>query len=169
MITFSHRIAGVAALAALATFAIADGDWPALRGPNQDGSAARGTRFGAGEGALAVRWRARLGSGYSGIAVSGGKAVTMFSDGARDVLAAFDVATGKEAWRVPIAEGHRGFDGSFDGPIGTPAIAGGRVFALGPRGHLVAADLATGRVSWRVDVAERDGARKPHYLSLIHI
>ena len=163
MTTLSRRIACVAAVATLAATAIAGDEWPALRGPNHDGSAARGSRFGAGEGAMAVRWRARLGSGYSGIAVSGGKAVTLFSDGARDVLAAFHVATGKEAWRVPVAETQHGRDGSFDGPISTPAIAGKRVFALGPRGQLVAADLATGRVLWRVDVAERDGGRKPHY------
>jgi enterochelin esterase-like enzyme len=162
--TLSGRIPCAAALTTLATAAVAfAGDWPGLRGPNHDGSAARGSRFGVGEGVMAVRWRARLGSGYSGIAVSGGKAVTMASDGARDVLVAFHVATGKEAWRVPVADTHHGLDGSFDGPISTPAIAGTRVFALGPRGHLVAADLATGRVSWRVDLAERDGARKPHY------
>src|SRR5687768_16148680 len=67
-------------------------DWPGLRGPHHDGSAARGSTFGAGDGAMAVRWRAKAGSGYSGVAVSGGRAVTMFSDGAQDVLTAFDAA-----------------------------------------------------------------------------
>lgn len=163
--TIPSRIACVAAFASLAagTAGFAADDWPGLRGPNQDGSAARGSQFGSGEGAMAVTWRARLGPGYSGVAVSGGRAVTMFSDGERDVLAAFDAVTGKEAWRVAIAPSHRGLDGSFDGPISTPAVADGRVFALGPRGHLVAADLATGEVRWRVDLAARDGARKPHY------
>jgi enterochelin esterase-like enzyme/outer membrane protein assembly factor BamB len=148
--------------AAWAGVAAAD-EWPGLRGPNQDGSAGRESRFGSDQGAMAVRWRARLGSGYSGIAVSQGRAVTLFSDGARDVVAAFDVASGKEAWRVPVADAHKGRDGSFDGPISTPAVAGGRVFALGPRGHLLAIELATGRVLWRLDLAEREGARTPHY------
>ncbi len=136
-------------------------EWPGLRGPNYDGSARRGSRFGAGPGAPVVRWRARLGSGYSGIAVSGGRAVTMFSDGGDDVLAAFDEASGKELWRIRIAERHKGINGSFDGPISTPTIAGGHVFALGPEGHLLAADLATGRPLWRVDLPVREGARKP--------
>jgi hypothetical protein len=61
-------------------------------------------------GAPAVRWRARLGSGYSGVVVSGGRAVTMFSDGGNDVLAALDEASGKEVWRIPIAETHKGFN-----------------------------------------------------------
>jgi enterochelin esterase-like enzyme/outer membrane protein assembly factor BamB len=136
-------------------------EWPGLRGPNHDGSARRGSRFGAGPGTPVVRWRARLGSGYSGVAVSGGRAVTMFSDGGDDVLAAFDEASGKELWRIRIAEKYKGLNGSFDGPISTPTIAGGRVFALGPAGQLLAADLATGRELWRVDLPAREGATKP--------
>jgi len=159
----SHgRVSFVAVAAALAAPAIAQ-DWPGLRGPNHDGSAARGSTFGAEAGAMAVRWRAKLGSGYSGVAVSGGRAVTMFSDGTHDVLAAFDAATGGETWRVAVAETHKGLDGSFNGPMSTPVVAGGRVFALGPHGHLLAAELATGRVLWRVDLPERMGAKKPHY------
>jgi hypothetical protein len=74
-------------------------DWPGFRGPNRDGQAS-GSGFGAKAGAMAARWRAELGSGYSGIAVSGARAVTMFSDGARDVLAAFDTATGREVQSI---------------------------------------------------------------------
>jgi enterochelin esterase-like enzyme/outer membrane protein assembly factor BamB len=141
----------------------ADRDWPGLRGPNHDGSAAAGSRFGGSDGSMAVRWRVKLGSGYSGIAVASGRAVTMFSEGGRDVAVAFDVDDGKEAWRVTLGETHKGLDGSFDGPISTPTIAGGRAFALGPRGHLVAMELATGRLAWRADLVAREGARKPHY------
>ena len=120
-------------------------------------------QVGASAGALALRWRAKLGSGYSGVAVAGGRAVTMFADGPRDVLAAFDTDAGKEAWRVTIAERFVGLDGSFDGPISTPAIAGGSVFALGPLGHIVAVDLEAGRVLWRRDVRELVQAARPHY------
>lgn len=143
--------------------ALAADEWPGLRGPNHDGSAAAGSRFGGTDGAMAVRWRASVGSGYSGIAVGSGRAVTMFSDGPKDVVAAFDIEAGREAWRVTIGEAHKGLDGSYDGPIATPAVAGGRAFALGPRGDLVAVDVASGRLLWRADVVARDGARKPHY------
>jgi enterochelin esterase-like enzyme/outer membrane protein assembly factor BamB len=141
----------------------AAGDWPGLRGPTHDGRAAADSAFAGRDGSLAVRWRARLGSGYSGVAVADGRAVTLFSDGSRDVLAAFDVATGEEAWRVALADTQKGKDGSFDGPVSTPAVDRGRVFALGPRGHLLAADLKTGAVLWRVDVPAREGGRPPHY------
>ncbi len=130
--------------------------------PPQAGSAGR-SRFGADAGAMAVRWRVDLGSGYSGVAVAAGRAVTMFTDGPRDVLAAFDTDSGKETWRVTIAERHVGLDGSFDGPISTPVIASGSVFALGPLGHLVAVDVAAGRILWRTDLRELVQAAKPHY------
>ena len=120
-------------------------------------------QIGASAGELAVRWRAKLGSGYSGVAVAGARAVTMFADGPGDVLAAFDTDSGKEAWRVTIGERFVGLDGSFDGPISTPAIAGGSVFALGPLGHLLAVDLEAGRVLWRANLGELVQAARPHY------
>ena len=152
-------------LAVLAVLACAPADaadeWPGLRGPNHDGSAGRGSRFAAGPGAPVVRWRTKIGSGYSGVAVSGGRLATLFADGGTDVLAAFDAASGKELWRIPIAPTYKGLNGSFDGPLSTPAIGDGRVFALGAAGQLVAADLATGRELWRVDLPAREGAVKP--------
>lgn len=158
-----RRTAFVLSCLAAACLPLAAQEWPGFRGPNHDGSAPAGSRFGAAEGAMAVRWRAKLGAGYSGVAVSGRRAVTMAASGAEDLLVALDTATGREAWRVAVGETHPALDGSFGGPISTPVVAGGRVFALGPRGHLVAADLATGRVLWRADLAAREGAPKPHY------
>jgi hypothetical protein len=124
----------VAALWCLALSAASPADeWPGLRGPHHDGSAARETRFASGPGAPVLRWRVPLGAGYSGVAVSGGRAVTMFADATNDILAAFDVATGKETWRIVMGGRYKGINGSFDGPLSTPAIASGRVYALEPR------------------------------------
>ncbi|MET0214817.1 MAG: PQQ-binding-like beta-propeller repeat protein [Vicinamibacterales bacterium] len=157
--------AGGIVLFALAPLGLSAGqtEWPSLRGPNHDGSASPGSRFGRTAGSLTVRWRAKLGSGYSGVVIASGRAVTMFSDGRQDVAVAFDVGTGQQAWRIEIGPTLNGRDGSFDGPISTPAIADGRVFALGPRGQLVAVELATGRLLWRADLVAREGARQPDY------
>ena len=46
---------------------------------------------------------------------------------------------------------------SDDGPIATPAIDGGDVFATGPHGHLLALELRTGKVRWRHDLVAREG------------
>ena len=139
-----------------------DRDWPGLRGPRHDGAAPG--KLEAIEGAgFAVAWRATLGAGYSSVAVAGGRAVTLFSDGTNDVALALDSRTGRELWRSAIAPTLRGKDGSYDGPIATPALAGERVFGLGPRGHLFALDAASGRELWKVDLVEREGAVAPHY------
>ena len=76
--------------------------------------------------------------------------------GTREVIAAYDLATGARLWQEaydapyqmnPAAQQHG------PGPKSTPAVAGGRVFALGISGVLTALDLATGQVLWRVPAA----------------
>ena len=137
------------------------GEWPSLRGPNSDGTAPHGATFRGPEGAqLSVVWRSPIGPGYASVAVVGGRAVTAFSDGTEDVVAAFDAASGKELWRQAGEATYKGHDGSFDGPIATPAIADGRVFAFFNRGALVALDLASGRVLWKGDVVKVRIARR---------
>ena len=74
------------------------------------------------------------------LAVGEGRVVAMFADGDADLLAAFDPESGDELWRYRIADTYRGHDGSHDGPISTPLMAGDRVYGLGPRGHLFAVD-----------------------------
>ena len=139
-------------------------EWPSLRGPNSDGTAPHGATFRGPEGAqLSVVWRSPIGPGYASVAVVGGRAVTAFSDGTEDVVAAFDAASGKELWRQAGEATYKGHDGSFDGPIATPAIADGRVFAFFNRGALVALDLASGRVLWKSDVVKDLGGEKPYY------
>ena len=156
-------LAVLAVSCAFSAVAVADSsDWPSLRGPRHDGAAL--ANLDASEGAgFAVAWRSALGAGYSSVAVADGRAVTLFSDGQADVAVAFDARTGKELWRHAIAPTLPGRDGSFDGPISTPALSGGRVFGLGPRGHLFGLDAATGRELWAVDLVTREGAKLPFY------
>ena len=161
-------IAGVLC-ACFATSAIAaptrtSRDWPGLRGPSHDASAeGTGVFDGVASPALAVAWTAKAGSGYSGVAVVGGRAFTAFAAGATDVVAAFDAATGRELWRAPLGPSHAGHDGSHSGPIATPAADATRVYALGPRGRLVALDARTGAVRWSQDLAKEKDAIAPFY------
>jgi enterochelin esterase-like enzyme/outer membrane protein assembly factor BamB len=161
-----HRVGFLIPLlaASLSWSSAPEAEWPALRGPNADGSAPAGATFhGQDEATLAVAWRGALGPGYSGVAVAQGTAVTLFSDGREDVVAAFDAKTGRALWRRGVAPTYQGHDGSFDGPIATPAIAGGRAFALAPHGQLAAFDLASGRPLWSTHLAKDHGGREPYY------
>jgi len=161
-------VAAVAAFATLAAFAAPaavpaatqpEGDWPGWIVPGGAGlERLRSASFG-----LRLDWKVPIGSGYSGIAVANGRAVTMFSAGASDVAAAFDAATGKELWRIPIDPIYEGHDGSDDGPLASPVIADGVVYAIGARGRLFALRLADGSELWSVRLTEALGARAPNY------
>jgi outer membrane protein assembly factor BamB/enterochelin esterase-like enzyme len=141
----------------------APSDWPRWRGADFDGTSREEGVFPREGFQLQVRWRRKLGSGYSGIAVSGGRAVTLFSDGERDFAVALDADSGEELWRAPLAPTYPGREGSNDGPVSTPAIAGGLVYALGPRGDLVALLLDSGAQVFRVHLVEELGASLPHW------
>ncbi len=137
--------------------------WPGLRGPGHDG-AVRDARLFEGEiEGLEVAWKRELGAGYPVVVADGERLVAAFQSGEQDVIAAFDPASGDELWRHPIAEAYPGHVGSHDGPIATPALAGGRVFTLGPRGHLLALDAGEGSLLWATHLADDMGSEAPFY------
>jgi outer membrane protein assembly factor BamB len=139
-------------------------EWPRLWGPQGDGrSAASGALSRAGTLQAKELWRRPLGSGYSGVSVVKDRVYTATSDGTKDVVIAFDAATGRELWRTPLGDTYRGHDGSKDGPMSTPSVDGGRVYLVGPHGLLVALDAASGKIAWRHDLKAEYGAAVPGY------
>jgi enterochelin esterase-like enzyme/outer membrane protein assembly factor BamB len=149
-------------LLALALPAFASDDWPHLRGPAADGVVRASGAFERGV-ALRVAWRAPLGPAYSGVAVAGGRVVTMMSDGEHDHVVALDAESGAERWRHALGPVYRGHDGSEDGPVSSPIVARETVFALSPRGTLVALALADGKPRWTLDLVGELGAVPPDY------
>jgi outer membrane protein assembly factor BamB len=75
--------------------------------------------------------------------------------GDREVLVAFDIANGKEAWATPHGGAFRNDQG--DGPRGTPTVDGDRVYALGGNGDLSAIDAKTGKLIWSKNVLKEVG------------
>jgi len=138
--------------------------WPGFRGPRVDGTAPATSVFPADERfGLEIAWKRKIGSGYSGVAIAGGRVVTMYADGASDVVASFHEESGELQWKFEIEDTYIGHDGSHTGPLSTPLIAVGRVFALSARGRLVGLDAATGKLAWSVDMVAEHKAVKPHY------
>ena len=100
---FSDLVLTVLVLLLVATSPLpAATSWPGLRGPDSDGAVRDADLLSQGAGGLALGWKKALGSGYSAVVVAEGRAVTMFADGEDDILAAFDVESGKEELPVIV-------------------------------------------------------------------
>lgn len=139
--------------------AVAASEWPHLRGPALDGSTDVAGVFPEGEFGLASAWRIPVGSGYSGIAVSRGRVVTMFADGESDWVGAFDAASGRPVWKYRLDVMYAGHDGSDDGPLSSPVIADDLVYAVAPRGRLLAVKLGDGKLAWEADLTAFNAAK----------
>lgn len=137
-------------------------DWPRWRGANFD-DASRETEIFEEPFELRVVWRRAVGSGYSAVSIADGLAVTQSSSDGVDWVVALDATSGEERWRHRISEAFPGLDGANDGPVSTPTLASGSVYALGPFGHLLALDLATGEERWSTHLAQEHGAEQPHW------
>jgi enterochelin esterase-like enzyme/outer membrane protein assembly factor BamB len=131
--------------------------WTQFRGSSAEGPGAAGS-LPAGDFGLAVAWSQELGSGYSNVWITKDKAVTMFADEEVDIVAAFDLASGEEIWRHALGPKYAGHDGSDDGPIGTPTVSDGTVYALGPNGVLVALSLSNGKELWRHELSDENSS-----------
>jgi outer membrane protein assembly factor BamB len=138
-------------------------DWPGFRGPHRD-SVVPGVRIETDWSASPPKemWRRPVGPGWSSFAVGDGRIYTQEQRGEFEVVASYNAATGKPAWTHRDAI--RFYDpGSGAGPRGTPALQGGRVYALGATGILNALDARSGAVVWTRNAASDTGAKRPDY------
>ena len=134
-------------------------DWPQWRGPNRDGIVHVVTVPTKWPHALTEEWRLHVGEGVASPVVVGGNVYVFTREKDEEVARCIDLTGGKETWRsepypAPFKPGPG--DAFSVGPRSTPAVAGGRVFALGINGILSCLDARTGKLLWRKD-------NKPYY------
>jgi outer membrane protein assembly factor BamB len=132
--------------------------WTDFRGPNRDGNYTEGpilTTF-AGEG-LKPLWRQPVGGGYASFVIANGAAYTIEQRREREVVAAYDITSGRElwthGWQALFTESMGG-----DGPRATPVWDGGRLYALGATGEFHVIDASTGRLFWSKNILKDNGA-----------
>lgn len=149
-------------VALLAPIAGAD-DWPQFRGPGRDDvSKEKGLlkSWPAGGPPLAGTF-ADAGVGYAGIAVAGGRLISMGGRGDSEYVFALDLKEKppREVWSARIGPlfGWKGNTWN-SGPSATPTVDGDLVFALGGQGVLVCVEAATGKERWRKDLPAELGA-----------
>ena len=103
-------------------------------------------------------WRRQVGEGWSAFAVSRGIAVTQEQRRQRELVVAYDLATGEQLWRHSDRTRYETALAGV-GPRATPTIEGDRVVTLGSNGHLNVLDLTTGEAIWNRNVLKSNGAR----------
>jgi outer membrane protein assembly factor BamB len=134
-------------------------DWPQWRGPDRtDVSKETGLlKSWPAEGPKRLWLYENAGKGYSGAAIAGGKYFTVGTRDGSEVLLVLDAATGKELSTVKLGSI---LDNDWgDGPRGTPAVDGERVYSLTGVGDLVCVDIAGSKVLWKVNMSDLGGKR----------
>ena len=134
------------------------GYWTSYRGPQRDGHYRQGpilTQW--PEVGLKMLWQQPIGGGYASVVVAGRKVFTIEQRRKQEVVAAYDVETGREIWT-------NAWDADFQesmggpGPRATPTWHDGKLYALGATGEFRCLDATTGKVIWRKNILEENGA-----------
>jgi outer membrane protein assembly factor BamB len=121
--------------------------WTNFRGPNRDGRyeemevltswPAQGLR---------PLWKQPVGLGYASFVIADRRAYTIEQRRGKEVVAAYDVETGRELWTQSWTAEFTEETG--DGPRATPTWDDGRLYALGATGEFRCLDAKTGAVIW---------------------
>ncbi len=134
-------------------------EWPQFHGPNRDACSpetdlARSWPAGGPK----VLWTVKVGKGYGGACIQGGKVYLLDRPGRRqDVLRCLDLKTGREEWTYAYpAPGTVDHDGSRS----TPLVTEKHIFTVGLFGHVHCISKATRKPVWTKHLLKDYGGRR---------
>ena len=137
--------------------------WPHYRGVNRDGvSVEKDALAGLTAAGPKPAWKASLGTGFTSIAIAGGRVYASGNANDQDTLHCLDAATGASVWTYsyPAKLDPKQYEG---GPNATPTVAEGAVYLFSKDGVAAKVDAATGAEAWKVDAAKLAGGNRPNF------
>lgn len=153
-----RTILAAAGLVLASSLTVNGENWPKWRGPRGDGiSQETGLLAQWPEGGPKRVWSVKVGEGFSSPVAVDGKIYLTSVHGKKEILQAFDAATGKVLWEQSTDSG---WDGDYTGSRATPTIEGDRIYTFTGRSELICRELATGKEIWRLNVMKATGAKK---------
>ena len=157
-----HALKAILILLAATSATAANPEWPQYRGPNRDGiSTETGLFADLSKAGPKPLWKAKIGTGYSSVAVADGLAYVSGNVKDTDTIFCFDALTGKEIWRhsYPCKLIDSVSSGAIGGPASTPTVSDGAVYALSRDGDVFRFEARTGKVIWGKNLAQEIGAK----------
>ena len=152
--------------------AVANADWPHVRGPQSDGTVASTVVTPWGSQGPKKLWKVPTPDGFSSFSVKDGRAFTLVTRNLegipREVCVALDANTGKELWIAsfnPAKYDGGGNDGTADnkggdGPRSTPTLDGDKVYVLTADLVLGCLDAKTGKEIWKREIIKEHAGRQ---------
>ena len=129
-------------------------DWPQWRGPLRDGISTETKLLREwGKDGPPLLWNSRkvsgksIGTGYSSVAIAGGKIFTMGDLGKEGCFVfCLDESTGNHLWATRVSPQNTG---SYEGPRCTPTVDGNLVYAVERNGTLCCLKTENGEIVWQ--------------------
>lgn len=139
-------------------------DWPQWQGPDRNAvSKEMGLLQQWPAEGPSVAWKTKgLGGGDSAPAIAAGKLFGMSNRGNQEVVWALSESDGKELWVTAIgAAVEQRVPQSKEGPGGTPAVDGDRLYVIGMGGRVACLHVDDGKIVWQRSLTEDFGGAIP--------
>ena len=135
-------------------------DWPYWLGPSRDGVSTENQWKNNLEN---LRWKSKVGIGFSSMVVADGRLFTIGHDGSKrngqETVFCLDARSGKTIWSdqypAPLIDYlHEG------GPCSTPTVDGSTVYTISKHGLVHAYQARDGKELWKMDMLSLSGMNK---------
>src|ERR1044072_132996 len=157
LVIFSIALSGQVALAQ---------DWNQWRGANRDGVIHGFTAPNSLPEKLNLKWKIEVGGGHASPVVSGKRVFLHSRQGEQEVVASFDLETGKQLWKDSYPVNYTMNPAAIPhgkGPKSTPVIAGSNLYTLGINGVLSCYEATAGKLKWRKEFSKEFKPTSPDF------